>query len=66
MITLVAGIVGAVVLGGLMSLVGLDGFVLTPIFAIVGFIAATVPVNLRVKKKLEAIFNGLQADTVVG
>lgn len=62
MITLLAGIIGAVVLGSLMSLMDWCGPVWTSVFAVIGFIAATLPVNLWVKKQLEGIFKGVQAD----
>jgi len=61
-ITLLAGILGATVLGFAMSLMDWCGPVWTSLFAVVGFIGSTIPVNLWVKKQLERIFQGVQAD----
>ncbi len=61
MITLFVGLGGAVALAVLMSLVNLDGWLWTPLFMVVGFVAASLPVNLWVKKRLEALFKEVQA-----
>lgn len=62
MLTLIAGLLGAIVFGTLMSRMDWCGPVWTSVFAVIGFVLATLPVNLWVKKKLEAIFNGVQTN----
>lgn len=62
MFTLIAGVLGAVVVGFSMSLMDWCGPIWTSVFAVIGFVLATLPMNLWVKKKLEAVFNGVQAN----
>lgn len=62
MLTFVVGFLGGAVLALLTSLAGLDGWIWTPLFFLLGFIGSVLPINLWVKKRLEAIFNGIQSE----
>ena len=61
MLTIVAGFLGALIFGTTAAAFGLDGWIWTPLFSIAGFLASTIPINLWVKKRLEAVFKKAQS-----
>lgn len=60
-LTLVFGFIGGVLLSTGMHYAGLEAWGWIPLFFVLGFIAATIPLNLWVKKRLETVFKGVQS-----